>query len=248
MHSFSLVLAVLLAAAPQLAGQEPVPAVPLQTTSGTGFTGVPYSATETTVTVRTLSDGTQTTQTFVEQLWRDNDGRTRREMIRYDATGREFHSIIITNPVAGVYVKWTAGDSNAQRIAAIWPIAGGLHATSPAQAAPAKSVPASRTSPVPGFQSERLEPQFINGIWSEGTRTTRTIRLEGDAGNRSIQVVNELWLARDLKIIMRHILDDPRVGKTTTDVSDVVLGDPEPALFRPPPDYLVEDHRAQSTP
>src|ERR1035438_413455 len=69
-------LAALVAFAPVSFDQSRPEPVPLQTTSGTGFAGAPYSGKETTVKVQTLTDGTTTTETFVELIWRDADGRT----------------------------------------------------------------------------------------------------------------------------------------------------------------------------
>jgi hypothetical protein len=54
---------------------------PPQTTSGTGFTGVPYSATETTTKIQIGADGVKHTETSVQLLWRDAQGRTRSELL-----------------------------------------------------------------------------------------------------------------------------------------------------------------------
>ena len=94
-------IAVLLTLAPASFAQPTPQTVPLQTTSGTGFTGAPYSGKETTVKVQMLTDGTKTTTTFVEYVWRDAEGRTRRELIRNDNSGAQYRSVIITDPVAG---------------------------------------------------------------------------------------------------------------------------------------------------
>ena len=218
---------------------------PLQTTSGTGFTGAPYSGRETTITEKTLTDGTTTSQTFVTLNWRDDEGRTRREMIRHTASGREYQSVLVTDPVAGVYLKWTAGDDTVQHVVHIWP---GPKGTAPIASNPTPS-PKAPPAPSPeGLVRENLPAQTINGVSAEGTRTTRTIRLDEESTNRVIQVVNEIWISPDLKLIVRHISIDPRTGKTTTELTDVVKEIQNPALFRAPDGYSVVDHRVKDRP
>lgn len=247
---------------------------PLQTTSGTGFTGAPYSGKETTVAVRTFSDGTEVTQVFETLLWRDSQGRTRQEMIRHNEAGGEFRSVIITDLVDGVYRKWETGETSAKREVGIWSVPVGLRARAPAAQPNAITQPRLATAPSDpqateqtiviaqspvveqspantGVQHEKLSPQFINGVWAEGSRTVRYIPVDegknGEGKNgRVLQVVNELWISPELKIIVRHVVDDPRTGLTTTDITDVALGDPDPALFEPPPGYALEDHRGQT--
>jgi hypothetical protein len=233
--------AVLLAFASAVFAQPPQQ--PLQTTSGTGFAGAPYSGRETTVTVRTLADGTTTTETFVQLLWRDAEGRTRREMIRHTPSGAEYRSVIVTDPVGGFFLKWTIDDEAARRVMQIWPMAAAQKATA---TLPSNSPPPARPASTPAFRREVLPPQEINGVYAEGTRTVRTVRLEEESSNRVIEVSNELWISPDLKIIVRHILDDPRAGKTTTELTDVLRDGPDPALFQAPEGYAVLDHRLKT--
>jgi hypothetical protein len=235
-------IAALFALAPVSYAQSAATAFPLQTTSGTGFTGAPYSGKETTVKTQTLTDGTTTTETFVELLWRDAEGRTRRELIRHADSGAEYRSILITDPVGGFYLKWDEGKESAKQAVSIWPVTPAQRVT-----APPSSVPRSTSSPgasaTPDSRREILPPREINGVYAEGARTSRTFRLEGETGNRVITVTNELWISPDLRIIVRHLHDDPRSGRETTDVTDVVRGDPDPGLFQPPQGYEVVDHR-----
>jgi len=235
-------IAVLLVLAPVSFAQTAPEALPLQTTSGTGFTGAPYSGKSTTVKEKMLTDGTRTTETFVELLWRDAEGRTRKEFIRHAASGAEYRSIIITDPVGGMYLKWDDNEETARRVASIWPVTPAQRVT-----APPSPVNQGKVETRPDFRNEILTPQDINGVYAVGSRWNRTIRLEGESSNRVIEVTNELWISPDLRIIVRHVHDDPQTGKETTDVTDVVRGDPDPALFQAPKGYQVVDHRPQNS-
>src|SRR5215510_12302619 len=69
--------------------------------------GAPYSATATTETIQTLSDGNQIIRKNESRLYRDSEGRTRMEQTletigKWTADGEAQVSILINDPVAGV--------------------------------------------------------------------------------------------------------------------------------------------------
>jgi hypothetical protein len=68
--------------------------------------GTPYSATAVTETVQTLSDGNDITRRIEARVYRDSQGRTRREQVldslaRYSTGGDALRMIFIYDPVAG---------------------------------------------------------------------------------------------------------------------------------------------------
>src|SRR5262249_49996026 len=69
--------------------------------------GAPYSATATTETIQTLSDGNQIIRKNESKLYRDSEGRTRLEQTletigKWTAVGEAQQNIFINDPVAGV--------------------------------------------------------------------------------------------------------------------------------------------------
>jgi hypothetical protein len=69
--------------------------------------GAPYSATATTETIQTLSDGNQIIRKNESKLFRDSEGRTRMEQTletigKWAAGGEAQQNIFINDPVAGV--------------------------------------------------------------------------------------------------------------------------------------------------
>ena len=229
----------------------------LQTTSGTGFRGAPYSARETTVDMKTTADGTRYTNTYVNLLWRDAEGRTRQEHLEKSRSGADIHSVVITDPVAGVYLKWSFGDESMQKVMTIWPLPARQRVTAPppdqSNAAAHSPDALSKSEPRPcgagcTIQTERLAAQEINGIYAEGRRTTRSFKA-GTAENGQdlvVTVVNEIWISPELGIIVRHITDDSRTGRNATEVTEIVRGDPDPALFTAPDGYRWRDMRSGS--
>jgi hypothetical protein len=39
------------------------------------------------------------------------------------------------------------------------------------------------------------------------------------------------WISPDLGVLMGHMVDDPRIGKMVTELSDIERSVPDPALF-----------------
>src|ERR1044072_6001584 len=74
---------------------------------GKTVTGAPYSAQAVTETVQTLGDGNRIVNKFTSSVYRDSEGRTRREQTlkglgALGAGEEPFQTIFINDPVAGV--------------------------------------------------------------------------------------------------------------------------------------------------
>ena len=74
--------------------------------SGKLVKGAPYTAQSVTESVQTLSDGNRIVRKHTAQLYRDTEGRTRREQTvnyigPYAASGEELQTVFINDPVAG---------------------------------------------------------------------------------------------------------------------------------------------------
>jgi len=88
--------------------------------------------------------------------------------------------------------------------------------------------------------SEQLGKQVIEGLETEGKRTTITIPA-GEIGNeRPIVITNEVWYSPELQTIVYSKRDDPMAGTTIFRLTNIVRAEPDAALFQVPPDYRVE--------
>jgi hypothetical protein len=218
--------------------------VPLPTTSGTGFAGVPYSATETTIAEHTTLEGVRYTDTNVTLLWRDADGRTRQEHVEKTPTGVEHRGIAVIDPIAGVTLKWTVGSDIEKKVATIWPLAPRERVTAKiANLPPLNTSSGGETSCGPDCTREGMVLQEINGLQAQGWRTKRIIHVSIPPSTPDLTITNELWTSPELRIIVRHVTEDPRTGETTTNVTDVIRGDPAPELFKIPDGYQTRDMR-----
>jgi hypothetical protein len=94
--------------------------------AGAGFEGrvvknAPYSAEGITETTRSLADGTKISQQTKSKVYRDSDGRTRREQTlaaigEWSAAGEAPNTVTISNPVAGETYILDAKEKVARKI------------------------------------------------------------------------------------------------------------------------------------
>jgi hypothetical protein len=71
--------------------------------------GKPYSGEAVTEFVQVLSDGNRIVRKTAARIYRDSDGRTRRETLTESGSAVEVNSVVITDPVAGISLILDAG-------------------------------------------------------------------------------------------------------------------------------------------
>lgn len=209
---------------------------------GKVVSGSPYSAVGVTENKQTLSDGNTIDHKVQSNVYRDSQGRTRRETTFAGplATSGQTHTVVmIHDPVAGAsYVLHAESKTAEQRPA---PPAGANSAAnlqSRFEARIQKEI-ANGT-----LKKEDLGTQVINGISAQGTRYTRTIPA-GQIGNATaISIVNEQWYSTDLQVIVKSTRTDPRFGQTTYTLTNVQRSEPAASLFTVPSDYTVKQATA----
>jgi hypothetical protein len=103
------------------------------------------------------------------------------------------------------------------------------------------------TGDLPGnqgtFVHENLGKQFISGVETVGVRDSTTYNPGVFGNDRKMTVEREAWYSPHLDLNLLSVRSDPRTGKQTFTATNVVLGDPEPALFELPAGFKVADHR-----
>ncbi len=97
------------------------------------------------------------------------------------------------------------------------------------------------------YKTEDLGTRTIAGVVTHGTRTTRTIPVGEEGNELPLITVHEEWRAPDVGLMLR-IIDDPRRGRTTTEVEEMTRGEPDASLFAPPPGYKVVFHKFVTEP
>ena len=204
--------------------------------------GAPFSATTTSTTQQTLQDGTTINRTANGAIYRDSEGRSRREVAftgvgPLAATGGTHKMVAIFDPVAGAHYMLNPDKKVAHKMTL--PANGGA---AKAQAFEQKMQARQQQEQASGaLKIESLPPQVINGVKAEGTRTTHTIAT-GEIGNSApIQIVSERWYSPDLQTVVQSSRTDPRFGTTTFSLSNIQKTEPAATLFAVPADYTVKE-------
>jgi hypothetical protein len=207
---------------------------------GKVVTGAPYSAVAVTETKQTLADGNVIDRKVQSNVYRDSQGRTRRETTftgvgPLSASGQPRTMVSIHDPVASTAYILHADTKSAEQL------------TLPPRKANASGNLQNKFEA--HFQQEiangtlkkeDLGTQTINGVSAQGTRYTRTIAA-GQIGNaNSITVVNEQWYSPELQLVVKSVRSDPRLGQVTYTLTSVQRSEPAASLFAVPSDYTVK--------
>jgi hypothetical protein len=208
--------------------------------------GAPFSATASSETKQTLQDGSNIVRTTSSTLYRDSQGRSRREVTLsgfgpLQTSGKARTMITIGDPVAGVHYMLDPVQKVAHKMTPKG-AKGGAWANGNQQAFEQKMQKHMAKEEASGeVQKESLGTQSINGVNAEGTRITRTIPAGQIGNDKAIQIVFERWYSPDLQIVVKSTRSDPRFGTTTYTLTNVQRAEPAAALFTVPSDYTVKE-------
>jgi hypothetical protein len=225
--------------------------------------GQPYSGEAVSEMTQTLADGNKIVTRSSTMIYRDSEGRERREETigRPGATGTSgtpSKVVFISDPVAKVSYTLHSEDHTAEKIPA--PIGKGSSQTVTKQAfaftvrTGGAAGPPELPPPPMVFETsgrggrgelpgkvEQLGTQTIEGVAADGTRTTTTIPA-GQIGNeRDIHIVSERWVSKELGVLVMSRRSDPRMGETVYRLTNVSRSEPAHSLFEVPADYTVTD-------
>src|SRR5262245_30812361 len=209
---------------------------------GKTVTGAPFTASAVSESNRTLADGTKISQKVQSTLYRDAQGRVRKETTLpaigpLAASGAPKSLVFIRDPVAGTSYILDASKKIAHKLPQRPEKAAG---TSSAES----DTPGKGRESHPGSANvtkESLGSQTINGIVAEGTRYARTIPAGHVGNDKPVTIVSEEWYSPDLQIIVQSKRSDPFVGDTTYNVTSIQRSAPASTLFTVPSDYTVKD-------
>jgi hypothetical protein len=211
---------------PGRGGQGPVPTV----------VGAPYSAVEVTTSQQALAAGNAIQRQEQSKVYRDSEGRVRRETTGTGSDGQPQTRVTISDPVAAVVYELDAKNKVAYSRPATF-------------LTPLQTVAMERqrtmgpgqphAEPEANVKRETLAAQSMHGIMANGTRVTRTIPA-GTVGNaQAIEIVRETWTSDELKVPLMTKVSDPRSGTSVTELTNIDRSQPDPSLLQVPPDYKV---------
>jgi hypothetical protein len=222
--------------------------------------GAPYSGEEINEIVRTLADGTHVTRALPGvKVYRDSMGRTRTEQ----PMGPDGLIIIeILDPVA--HAKYildaqhkvahrqelpaASADVPASRAVALHGTASSIGSTDAGGEGSRLLVRvAGDGTSRPQMTNEKLGTQMIEGVLTEGTRSTITWPVGAQGNDRPITATGETWMSPELHVVILSKGNDPRNGEQTHKVINLSRSEPDSSLFQPPPGYTVVDEKSEFT-
>jgi hypothetical protein len=222
----------------------------------------PYSAEASTETVQTLGDGNRIVNRTVSKIYRDSQGRTRREQTfgSVDPSNSAPHEvkIFIDDPVSGSSYVVDPGEKSARQLPRTRKFMDELNAEQGdvqpgsrmhihvkvlddhAAGSGMQILALPKLDEKRAIVKEDLGKRTVEGVECTGTLQTITIPA-GEVGNeRPIQIVTETWFAPAIDAVVQSSTNDPRFGQTTYQLHNVQLGAPQHDLFVPPADYRIE--------
>jgi hypothetical protein len=211
--------------------------------SGKVVTGAPYTAVGITETTQTLADGTTINRKIQTNIFRDGQGRMRRETTLpvigpLVATGKSNPFVLIDDPVASTAFILHPDTKSAEQLPA-------HHGGKKNSAALRDKFEAHIQQEIADgtVKKEDLGTQTINGIVAQGTRYTHTIPAGQIGNDKPIAAVTERWYSADLQVVVKSTRTDPRFGSTSYTLTNVQRQEPAPTLFAVPSDYTVRQAR-----
>ena len=199
-------------------------------------------------------------------IYRDSAGRTRIErpvLRRSDGTGDPPIVVEILDPVAGCQYTLDTQNHIAHRVKAMpFPENAATGELTLERAALLRRIiqfpPLPPLHPLPGSEArsvgitayprgsknvteENLGTQRIEGVVAQGYRSTTLMPSRSTDDAATMPYVYESWVSPEIDEFVLTKTSDPRTGQSIHRLTHIVVGEPDPALFRPPADYQIID-------
>jgi len=216
----------------------------------------PYSAEVVIDHTQTLADGNRIVQHSTGRVYRDREGRVRREEDR-DSGGA---TASIVDPVGGVsyfldsenHVAWKTplpADALAAKIEAVRRAAGPpeQRVEVPRGMATLEVNGGRVEKRIPGTgreqrAAEQLASRTIEGVRADGHRVTTTIPAGAIGNDLPIVITSEEWTSPDLKVLVLTERKDPRTGDSSYRLVNINQGEPDASLFQVPAGYTIKEN------
>jgi len=206
-------------------------------------TGAPFSGVAVTESTQTLADGNHITHKTQSNVFRDSQGRVRKEIAfsgfgPMAASGEPKSFVVISDPVAKSNFVLHPDTKVAEQMGHAGHEMKGLARGSAFE----EKMQARQEAEIAAgtLKKEDLGTQVIGGVSTQGTRLTHTIPA-GQIGNeKPILVVHETWFSNDLQIVVMSKRSNPMGGTTTYTLTNIQRTEPAASLFAVPSDYTVK--------
>ena len=203
--------------------------------------GAPFSAVAVQETNQALADGNHIYRRSQVNLFRDSQGRFRKEVTLSGfgplaASGQPKSFVVINDPVANESFVLHPETKAAEKMGR--PFRG---MNGPMKGTIKEKILAREQGEIASgnLKKEDLGTQMVAGVSAQGTRLTRTIPA-GQIGNeKPIVIVRETWFSNDLQMVVMSKRTNPWSGESTYKLTNIQRTEPAASLFAVPSDYTI---------
>jgi hypothetical protein len=210
---------------------------------------LPYTAEYKISRVQRLRDGTVITHESTEVVAVDSHGRRMTATTSIPVSGEQtpVTRVNVFDPVARTSSNWSVPGQKATVLA--MPVPGAPRQPCAAAAPASGAVGSVFTSTGPRARPtvEDLGVETIQGIEARGRVTTTTTPAGAVGNNEPLVRTSETWTAvvPGLNgLMVSSVIDDPRMGKTTRELTNLSQSEPDPSVFQPPAGYEIVSREA----
>ena len=204
-------------------------------------TGAPYSGVEVRTSQQLLATGGLISRSEQFNVYRDTQGRVRKETTHKTPDGQTETRITISDPVAGVVHELNVTNKTAFTRKVHFPTDSSSTSTSTTTGRGQMMAAGRRNAQTdPNVKRETLAARSMNGMLASGTRSTHVIPAGTIGNTQALETVRETWVADDLKVALLSKTSDPRTGTQTLELTNINRSQPDPSLFTIPSDYTVK--------
>ncbi len=208
-------------------------------------TGRPFHAEVNTRKVETKADGKQITYESHGILARDSAGRVLQEGLPSPKVavfgGATFMTLSakVTDPTTKLEFRW---DEMTKMVLKMRPLPHQIRAIAEPLDACEREQDRARSYPNGTTQrSESLGERTIQGILTRGCRVYTFIPAQPNVNGPPRTMIDDSWSSTDLGMSLLRVHHDPSGEDETVQLDNVLLGEPDSAMFQPPADYKVRD-------
>ena len=194
--------------------------------------GKPFTATARTTLTQVLPDGTKKTRTVEDHIARDSKGRIYQEqhLPWTEDVNNPIYYVNIYDPVGKQRIHIDPQNHNV----IIRPIERPIHYDA------LEYLTLKATRPGEHIKNEKLGTREFAGVNAWGRRTLHTFPAGMFGNPQSFESVDECWFEERLGVDVLRRRSDPRSGEQVTELINLTRGEPDPAMFQPPPGYSRE--------
>ena len=212
-------------------------------------TGAPFSAVAVSETTQTLADGNHITRKTQTNVFRDSQGRMRKEITLSGfgpmaPSGQQKPFVVINDPVAGTTFMLHPDQKTAEQMGR--PFGWKKGAIQDKVAARQQEEIANGT--LKKVDLGTCDPSAGScpagvSVPAHGTQITKMIP-PGQIGNeKPITITHERWYSSELQTVVMSKHSDPWMGESTYTLTNIQRTEPDASLFAVPSDYTVTQGR-----